>query len=155
MASKKPRKKKYRPEKYDALLTKHLIRDKDAVLVFNMTDKTNAYQWINLAKGTVITPSPDLHEVVIHRPQRWSIYQAVACETQAGERYLKSHELHPRVSYLYRTLVEFSYEQILDLVKGSNEGHRRGVYQFASPVHREFDEKHIFNLLESMGAYDR
>lgn len=110
--------------------------------------------WVNTKTHRVITPSRETHHRLVHTPTKWSIYQAVMCEDQMGQQYLKSHSIEVSEPYLFRDLIEHGKTALTALTTSCNPEHRRGVYQLSSPFQREWPEKDMFNLLTRTGAFN-
>lgn len=146
----------YSPPKLSQKVFKDAKREvwaNDAAILFELSNKKADPSWVNVLLHTYLEMDRVAHYNLIHTPTRWSLYQAVMCEDQNGDRYIKSQVIEAREPYTFAELVETGKDEITALTLGANPEHRRGVFQLASPIRRDWDEVDMFRLLERTGVF--
>lgn len=88
----------------------------------------------------MIPASPRIAKALCDVPHRWTLYLAVFCERQDGERYTKAIELETNGIYRAEQLTDVIREHHVQLVKAQNPGHVVSSGWIAFPYPIEYGE---------------
>jgi len=86
-------------------------------------------------------------------PHHWTVYLAVFCRSQTGERYIKADEIEPQGQYRSEQIAGVM-ERYHDALKaGCNPQHVIGCGWIASPVGESLTEDQAARVFDAVGVW--
>lgn len=84
----------------------------------------------------------------------WTVYLAVICRSQTGERYFKAEEIAPTGAYKAEHLTTVLNEYLNKLVEQCNPAHVLRTAWVALPYEKSLTEEEADRIFEKMRAWD-
>lgn len=130
----------------DALLRQHHI----VIVDIHPTDKQGLFNW---QKCRSVNAGRQLIDGVCDLPHNWTIYLAVFCRSQLGERYIKGEEVEPIGRFRSEQLTEVIVHHHEALIATCNPVHVLGYGWIASPVGESLSEEQAGRVFDAVGAW--
>lgn len=83
----------------------------------------------------------------------WTIYLAVFCQSQSGDRYIKAAEIIPDGAYRSEQLSAVMEAHHEELAAGCNPAHVIGKGWIASPVGESLNEEQAARVFDAVGVW--
>ena len=131
----------------DALLRQHHI----VIVDIHPADKQGLLNWQNCKS---VNAGHQLIDGVCDLPHKWTIYLAVFCKSQTGERYIKGDEVEPIGRFRSEQLTEVIVHCHEALIATCNPVHVIGYGWIASPVGESLTEEQAGKVFEAVGCWE-
>lgn len=141
--SKKPRNKKYNPERNYARAAKHIV--KDIVVIFTIGYEP---QFIDIKHGKQVQLSQTLWRAFYSIQHQWRLYSAVLLETSQGERYANINEIAPERPCYMSDITSQVTDIHLEQAKKTKKSDRVNLGWVSNAAGREMTEAEVVKLLE-------
>lgn len=119
------------------------------VCIVNLSEPYHLQTTFHHANCKLIMATERISRALLDVPHRWTLYLAVFCRRQDGERYTKAIELETNGIYRAAQLTEVIKEHHVQLVKAQNPGHVKSSGWVAFPYPIEFDEQQADRLFDA------
>lgn len=131
--------------------TRALLRQHSIVVVgVQHSGKQGLLNWKNcksIAAGKLLASG--ICDIAHH----WTIYLAVFCQSQSGERYIKATEIIPNGAYRSEQLSSVMEAHHEELAAGCNPAHVIGKGWIASPVGESLTEEQAARVFDAVGIW--
>lgn len=119
------------------------------VCIVNLNEPYHLQTTFHHGNCKLILASAKMSKDILATPHRWTLYLAVFCERQDGEKYTKAIELETNGIYRAAQLTEVIKEHHTQLVKAQNPGHVVSSGWIAFPYPIEFSEEQADRLFDA------
>lgn len=138
--------------KRHAALSRALLKQMQAVVVWVCGQNDNAIQLINLRNGNSYRVTPKIVHAVADVAHDWTIYCAALGRRQDGQEYMQSKLVI--ADQCYQSDISDQLNAIhIDILKQMNPKHRAGLAWIACPWGEDIPEDAAGALLEKMDAW--
>lgn len=119
------------------------------VCIVNLNEPYSFQTTFHHGNGKLIMATPLISEALIDIPHKWTLYLAVFCQRQDGERYTKAIELETGGIHRAAQLADVIKDHHVPLVRAQNAAHVKSSGWIAFPYPIELSEKQADMLFES------
>lgn len=141
--SKKPRNKKYNPERNYARVAKFFV--KPLAVTYTLG---NSPLFVDAAKKRVVPVTETLYRAFHTVQHQWTVYAVVMLENSLGERYIKPIECAPERPCYKDDITDPLHEAHIKHIKTTKKADRVNIGWVAFPIKCDVSEKEIVELLE-------
>lgn len=132
--------------------TDALLRHNHIVIVdIHPNDKQGLFNW---QRCRSIHAGRQLIDGVCDLPHNWTVYLAVFCRSQLGERYIKGEEIVPQGRYRSEQINEAITQCHDALIATCNPAHVLGYGWIASPVGESLTEEQAGKVFDAVGCWE-
>lgn len=141
--SKKPRNKKYNPERNYNRAAKHIV--KDVAVIFTLGYDP---QFIDIKNGRQLHLTQTLWRAFYSIQHQWRLYSAILLETSQGDRYANINEVAPDRPCYMQDITDQVTDSHLDQAKRTKRADRVNLGWVSNAAGREMTEAEVVRLLE-------
>ena len=132
------------------LCTRAALRS-NCVAVVNVGERQGLVHWKNLKS---IGGSHRIADGICDLAHHWTIYLAVFCQAQSGERYIKADEIAPAGMHRSEKLVDVMEHYHDELTATCNPTHVVGRGWIALPYPVSLTEEQADRVFDAVGAWN-
>lgn len=110
---------------------------------------------LNWKKCQPVRGTVQLVNGVCDLPHQWTIYLAVFCLSQTGERYIKGEEIEPQGRYKSEHINDAITQCHDALIATCNPGHVIGYGWIASPTGESLTEEQAARVFDCVGCWEQ
>jgi len=146
------RRKQHNPLKRVLNATDALLRKNHVVVIdIHPADKQGLLNWKSCRS---VSAGRQMIDGICDLPRAWTVYLAVFCRSQSGERYMKSEEIEPQGRYRSEQISEAIVSHHEALQATCNPGHVIGYGWIASPTGESLTEEQAARAFDAVGAWE-
>lgn len=124
----------------------------NCIAVVNVGERQGLIHWKNLKS---IAGSHRIVDGICDLPHHWTIYLAVFCRSQTGERYIRASEVAPAGQYKSEHLTEVIEHYHDELTASCNPAHIAGRGWIALPYPVSLTEEQAARVFDAVGAWEK
>lgn len=145
------KRKKHNPLKRLLNSTDALFRQNHIVIVdIHPADKQGLMNW---KKCQSVHAGRQMIDGICDLPRVWTVYLAIFCQSQTGERYIKSEEIVPQGRYKSEQINASITSYHDALLARCNPAHVIGYGWIASPVGESLNEEQAARVFDAVGVW--
>ena len=134
--------------------TRALLRQHAVVVVHYEVGGKVAQGLMSAKDCRSVAAGKQLADGITLLPHHWTIYLAVFCVAQDGQRYTKAVEIAPTSAYVSDDLQDAMRDHHAELIDSCNPAHYRGAGWIASPVGQSLTEAEADNIFTAAAVWD-